>query len=317
MTRRLPALVLSLTLVVAGGACGGSDDDAAEPRQPAASGLVTAGVSSTLFDPEVTGDPSTTTAAGKGASTTTTTVIRGPAGRPAATSTTVSPAEARRAATAALDAYLDALAAEAYVDAMAASEDAPRALAYTRRLQQAFNRSRGGTSSARYTTRRFEAAAVTPDRVGFTGRAVLRVTTRQGEREAAATSELAEPVVVRSGEGWRVSALTFDGAPLTFHPSGQAAAHPSPGLELRLHGALDVGLTTVVLASLESDREMPVQLDADQLRRTSGPAAKATVRFLVGADAYFSYDRSDPPPASWQVRVAADGRTATLKLAFT
>lgn len=305
--RNVAVLVLTASLVLAGCGGGGGDDD--DTGGGGARGRVTPGSSTTAPDDAASATSTTgggtATSAANGPATTATTVAAGPA---AAASPQAAPA------TAALNEYLDALAAERYGDAMRVSTDGPRMLAFVRSLLKGFNDTQGARSTLTYTARSFTVATAAADRVAFSGRAVLQTTTQAGERSGTSSAELTDPAV-RFGTTWRVAELTLDRRPVTYHPSGREVRHPKAPLTLRIVGALNSGTSTAVVVELRPDSPAEIQIDEDALKYSTG-ARNSTVRLLSGSFAYFSYKRQDDRPTEWRAVVTVDGTEAVVRIPF-
>lgn len=307
--RNAAVLVVTAGLVLAGCGGGGNDDD--DAGRGGAKGRVAPASSTTAPDDSAASATSTT---GGGPATSV-------AGGPATPATTVASGAAAAAspqaapATAALNEYLDALAAERYGDAMRVSTDGPRMLAFVRSLLKAFNETQGGRSTLTYTARSFTVATAAADRVAFSGRAALQTTTQAGERSGTSSAELTDPAV-RFGTTWRVGELTLDRRPVTYHPSGREVRHPKAPLTLRIVGALNSGTSTAVVVELRPDSPAEVHIDEDALKYSTG-ARNSTVRLLSGSFAYFSYKRQDDRPTEWRAVVTVDGAEAVVRIPFS
>lgn len=215
-------------------------------------------------------------------------------------------------ATAALDAYLDALQAEDFAGAQRASTGGPAFMARVRDVVSRYNKERDGVTTLSYSARSFQVASNEATKVSFTGQARLEATTSGPAGDPQKESALFEsPVVSFSNRSWRVGDLRYNGQPLRYFP---ATSHTSlGGVDLRLPGALSFGTSTGLIVDLVSDGDHSIKIDKAKLHYADGSSASPKLGALISkkpAALYFLFDRSASAPTRWTATVTIDGGTS-------
>ncbi|HVE94763.1 MAG TPA: hypothetical protein VNB24_07555 [Acidimicrobiales bacterium] len=292
--RRLAVSILTIAVLTT--ACK-SDTKTASAGADGAVAPASPGAPAAL-DPLDPAAPASTIAGGSAPPTSagrTATTVRGGAATTLAPGATADP---HASAQVALDQYLDGLRSENYSSAMAASGDGPRLLAFVRSLLKSLNTQAGAASTFDYTERTYAPAAVTADRVVFSGRALLKqtTTTKSGERKEARVP-IGEIGVVRRSDRWFVTELVWEGKPVEFTAS-TSRADVGNGVTARLAGNVRFGTTSAVVLSFETDRQMAIRIEKDRLK-SSGFEDASTFRALVQGYAYFTYPRRAGAPRAW------------------
>lgn len=220
-------------------------------------------------------------------------------------------------ARAALDRYLDAIAANDYPTALATSRDALQSLTVVRSIVHTGNRERGGTTSSSYDERRFEVVAATAEEVVFAGHATLTSGVSGPSGPPVSTTDTFQDVRVRlAPDGWRAATATYNGAPLTSFPASSSTA--AGAVQVTLRGAVAFGSSLAVVLELVADGEHAVDVSDDALRILD-EEAPSTSSLIVGGQPgylYLTYPRRDEQPTAWRATVAVDGTPHAITLAF-
>ena len=312
--RRLVALVMVVTL--AGAACSTTD----RPPIERVAGNIGASDQSDGGSATDGGGTSDGTVGGASGSASGTTVDGATGGATTGGSTdgTSTPTESSdgparaHAATAAVDAYFDALEAEDFRAAQRVSSGGPAFMARVRDAVSRYNKERDGATQLSYTARSFQVASNEPTRVTFTGQATLESTTSGPAGPAQKDSARFEnPVVTFSNGTWRVTDFRYDGQPLGHFP---ASSHKElGGVDLRLPGALSFGSSTGLIIDLISDGDHSIKVDKATLHYADGSTGVPKLGALVSkkpAALYFLFDRKASAPTSWTADVTIDGGTS-------
>jgi hypothetical protein len=228
------------------------------------------------------------------------------------------PRPARDEARAALDAYLEALARQDFARALGLSSGPAHRLALVRLVLARHNADLGATTTVSLLTRRFALATRTARRTSFEGSATLRSVVRKPDAPQETTERaIADPVVDRVGNAWRVSSFAWASRPVVAYEGGAVAR--VNGVELRLEGSIAFGDVVGVVVLLVAEGERTVRVDADRLR-AGGKEAGSGFRALIGGQPgilYISYPRTDLRPTQWRARVSVDGeRPEEIVLSF-
>lgn len=222
-------------------------------------------------------------------------------------------------AQAALDSYLDAIAANDYATALAVSSDALRSLTIVRSIVHTGNAERGGTTRSTYERRSFDVGPATAEEVRFDGQATLTSTVSGPSGPSVATTDTFSSVAVRRGpDGWRVADATYNGAPLRSFPAAAGASTTSGPVRVTLTGAVAFGSSLAVVVQLVADGDHTVEVGSDALR-IDDEEAPSTARLVVGGQpgyAYLTYPRRDEQPTEWHATVTVDGDAHTISLLF-
>jgi hypothetical protein len=144
---------------------------------------------------------------------------------------------------------------------------------------------------------------VTPERVVFTGRAVLRqaTTTKSGERRSTEV-DMGEVAVVYRFDRWLVAELVWEGKPVEYSPSS-AQVDLTQGVKARLAGAVRFGTTTAVVVGFQTDKNLAVRVEKDKLHG-AGYNDSSTFRALVNGYALFNYPRKAGAPRTWTAEIS-------------
>lgn len=217
-----------------------------------------------------------------------------------------------QAATAALDAYFEALKAEDFAGAQRVSTGGAAFMARVRDLVSRYNKERNGVTTLSYSTRSFQVASSTASKVTFSGQAKLDSTTSGPAGPPQKESTLFEnPAVTFSSGAWRVVDYDCNGQPLGYFP---ATSHETVGgVDLRLPGALAFGRSTGLIIDLVSDGNHSIKVDKATLHYADGSTASPKLAALISAKPaalYFLFDRASTKPTSWTATVTIDGGTS-------
>ena len=214
-------------------------------------------------------------------------------------------------ATAALDAYLDALEAQDFKAAERASTGGARFMATIRDVVARYNAERDGVTKLSYSARSFTVASADRNRVAFAGSATLDSTTSgPAGSPRSDSSTFTDPHVTFSEGGWRVADFGFDGAPIAYFPA--SSRKEVGGVDLQLRGGLSFGTSTALVIDLITEENHGIRVDGQRLTYEDGTTAESTVGALIfkrPAALYFLFDRVTAAPASWSATVTVDGDT--------
>lgn len=221
------------------------------------------------------------------------------------------------AARAALDTYLDALAANDFTRALSVSGDAVGSLTVVRSIIHTSNAARGGSTTSTFEERAFDPAGSSADTVRFSGRAALASTVSgPAGPPAAKTDTFSDMVVRRDGSAWRVTAATYNGQPLVSYPASSSST-VGP-VQVTLAGSLAFGNSLGVIVQLVASGDHRVGV-SDARLRTSGAEAASSSAFVVPGQPGFvfsTFPRRDERPSQWNATITVDGVAQGVTLGF-
>lgn len=214
------------------------------------------------------------------------------------------------AATATLDAYLDALASESFARAGELSSGGPHFLTEILDLVRRYNAEHEGTTKVTTKKRSFTAGPLRDNAVRYTGEAVLSSRTSGPAGDPITEVRTFANPLLRRGSGWLVTDLTYGGKPLVHFPANDSAE--VGGVRFTLQGALSFGEKTGVVVGAEADETHEFSAEEIVLVYPDGTRVPKTLGALIGhrpAALYLNFPRRDDRPAHLEMQIALDNGT--------